>query len=176
MILLHLHKRGAWLLFLRKSQLVANGLELGIHGRRERLVITKLTEDAGAMVLKVREIEACEFTAKLVSRVIVCQSCFLCGVEGSQPEAGSVLGESDFRHPLPPVSLPNTAVKLCGFGWGGGHVLHGDPLWGKVLLVAVLDTCGRHKLLLLKLAKLKLRLDLDDLCWGEFVEAYGGRG
>ena len=83
------------------------------------------------------------------------------------------------------MALPHPAVELRGFR-GGANVLHGNGLWGEEaegVLVLVLEKLGwrgcgygRSHMVLLLLAKVELGLDLENLRWGEFVEAYGRSG
>lgn len=80
----------------------------------KRLVLAEVTADGGAVVTEVREVESGKVAAELVSGFVVSQSSLFCGVEGSEPEPCTVLGESDLSHPLSPVPLPHPSVKLRG--------------------------------------------------------------
>lgn len=88
---------------------MADGLELGVDGGLERLVVG---EFGGEMVADTGEIEPGEVSSELVGGLVVGQGCFLGRIEGAEPEAGSVLGESDLGDPFAPVALAHSSVEL----------------------------------------------------------------
>lgn len=67
-------------------------------------------------MLEMRKVEPGKFSSKLISGLIVSQSRFFGRIERAEPEAGSVLGESDLSHPFAPMSLSDSSVEFCGLG------------------------------------------------------------
>lgn len=66
-------------------------------------------------MLKMWEIESGKLSPELIGGLVVSQSRLFGCIEGAEPETGSVLGESDLRDPLAPVSLSNTSVEFSWF-------------------------------------------------------------
>lgn len=96
------------------GQALADRLELRFHRGVERVIVTQM----GTLVLELREIEPCEISSGLVGSLTICQSCLLSRVESAKPEESSVLGEySDLSHPLAPLPLPHSPVKLVWLRW-----------------------------------------------------------
>jgi len=108
-------------------------------------------------VTEVGEVKPGEVTSEFVRSLVVRQSGFLGGVEGSQPEPGPILGKSDLSHPLPPVPLTHPSVQLRGLQ-RHARVLHRDGLGPE-------EVQGVEIVLMLAL-NLDLSLDLRDLRGG----------
>lgn len=65
-------------------------------------------------MLEMREIEPGKLSPEFIGGLIVCQSSLLGCIESAEPEAGSVLGESDLGDPFAPMSLSYSSVEFCG--------------------------------------------------------------
>ena len=77
-------------------------------------------------MLEMREIEPGKISPELIGCLIVSQSRLFGGIEGAEPEAGSVLWESDLSNPFAPMPLSHSSVEFCGlrrsaymFHWNG---------------------------------------------------------
>lgn len=74
-------------------------------------------------MLEIREIEPGKISPELIGCLIVSQSRFFGGIESAEPEAGSVLGESDLSNPFAPMSLSHSSVEFCGL-WRSAYMFH----------------------------------------------------
>lgn len=76
----------------------------------KRLVLPEVAADTGTLVPEVGEVEPGKVTSELVSGLVVSEGGFFGGVEGTEPKARAVLGESDFGDPFSPMTLPDASV------------------------------------------------------------------
>lgn len=90
------------------------------------------------LVFEMWKIEPSKVPTELISSLIIGQGSLLGRIEGPKPESSSVLGESDFSHPFPPVPLPDSPIEFCRFRWRA-DVLHGKRFGGKEVMVLGLE-------------------------------------
>nr|GMC94709.1 hypothetical protein TorRG33x02_018220 [Ipomoea batatas] len=87
------------------------GVKFGFNGGWEGVEVVRKVES------EIGEIQGGVFSPEFIRRLVVSHGSFFGGVEGSQPEPGSVLGKSDFCNPFSPMSLPHSPVKLRQLQW-----------------------------------------------------------